>query len=144
MKEIIINGLTIKADFKKLAKAIKDQYPIQHDIHADESSEEGDYNEESIYHQTIAEWNESTTRFEEGLQDLYNRFESITSESLVFTKKNKLALNRRQILLEGNHILRYSSEYGSHNYQYPIIEVVLLKDNEAILMLSTKTQQEPF
>lgn len=144
MKTITINGLTINADFKKLAKEIKQRYPIRHDIHADESIEDDDIDEDSSYNQTIDEWNECSTRLEEGLQDLENRFETIASESLVFTKKNRLALNRRQVLLLGDHILSYSSEYGSHNYEHPIIEVVLLKDNEATLMLSTKTQQDPF
>ena len=144
MKTIVINGLTIKGDFKKLAKEIKQRYPIKHDIHADESAEENNTEEDSGYRQTVGEWNECTTRLEEGLEDLENRFETIASESLVFTKKNRLALNRRQVLLLGDHILRYSSEYGSHNYEHPIIEVVLLKDSEATLMLSTKTQQDSF
>ena len=144
MKTITINGLTINADFKKLAKEIKNLYPIQHDIHADESVEENNAEEDSGFHQTVGEWNECTTRLEEGLEDLENRFETIASESLVFTKKNRLALNRRQVLLAGDHIIGYSDHHGSHQYNYPIIEVILLKDNEAVLILSSKLHQSPF
>ena len=142
MKQTVtIGNFTLTYDLEELRRhANAYSYEDEFNVGDDDDEEFG-----SQYRMTKEEFDNARDSFVREIESLTEgRIIELFKSNAKVTKKGTLDGRMRHILVSSDITINYDSEYGSHSYDVPSIQILRNSDTDLELMLTEVSYQDSF